>query len=108
MSEGEETFALHCKAYKLSPLREYKFHPVRLWRFDFAFVDHMLAVEIEGGIWTAGRHTTGTGFLHDIEKYNAATELGWRLLRFSTQAVMKGNAIEVTKRVLAELPSTEK
>ena len=66
------------------PVTEYRFHPTRRWRFDFAWPDHKLAVEIEGGAWTGGRHTRGSGFVGDCDKYNAATILGWRVLRFTT------------------------
>ena len=34
--------------------REYKFHKTRKWRFDFAYPDIQLAVEIDGGQWRAG------------------------------------------------------
>lgn len=67
------------------PEYEYKFHPVRKWRFDIAFPAQRLAVEIEGGAWAGGRHTRGAGFIGDVAKYNSATELGWRLLRFTPQ-----------------------
>ena len=63
-------------------VREYRFHPTRRWRFDAAFLEHKIAVEMEGGIWTRGRHTRGRGYRRDLEKYNAATELGWRVFRF--------------------------
>lgn len=63
------------------PEREHKFDATRRWRFDFAWPDKMLALEVEGGVWTGGRHTRGAGFLRDIEKYNRAACLGWRLLR---------------------------
>lgn len=70
-------------AYNLpNPEMEYKFHPVRKWRIDYAWPLCYLAVEIEGGIWTRGRHTRGSGFAKDIEKYNALTEAGWALLRY--------------------------
>lgn len=73
-----------CKSYGFNtPEAEYKFHPKRKWKFDFAFVHHKVAIEIEGGVWTSGRHTRGSGFVKDMEKYNAATELGWRILRFT-------------------------
>ena len=63
------------------PECEYRFHPVRRWRFDFAWPTVQVAVEMEGGIWTRGRHTRGKGFEADCEKYNAATALGWRVFR---------------------------
>jgi len=101
-SEGEALFALHCRIEKLSPIAEYQFHPDRKWRFDFAFVTEKLAVEIEGGIYSGGRHTRGDGFEKDCEKYNSAVLLGWKILRFSTQSVKSGCAIQMTKLVLAD------
>lgn len=64
--------------------REFKFHPKRDWALDFAW-DNKVAVEIEGGAFSGGRHTRGAGFTEDCEKYNAAVLLGWRLLRFTPQ-----------------------
>jgi len=76
-------FDRQCAAFSLPPpVAEHRFHETRRWRFDWAWPDHRVAIEIEGGVWTAGRHTRGQGFLADIEKYNAAAELGWRLLRY--------------------------
>lgn len=65
------------------PVTEYKFHPVRKWRFDFAYPERKIAIECEGAVWTQGRHTRGGGYQKDCEKYNAATILGWRVLRYS-------------------------
>ena len=64
-------------------LPEYKFHTTRRWRFDYANPDIRLAVEIEGGVWTRGRHTRGKGYISDLEKYNAATLAGWKVLRYT-------------------------
>lgn len=62
-------------------IKEYKFHPERRWRFDFAIPQYKIAIEVEGGIWTRGRHTRPKGFLSDMEKYNMATLMGWRVFR---------------------------
>ncbi len=70
------------KSMNLSPVRELRFHPSRRWRFDFAFPDKKIAVEVEGGIWARGRHTRGGGYAGDVEKYNEAVKLGWRVLRY--------------------------
>lgn len=71
-----------CRKYDLPhPVFEYAFHDERKWRFDLAFVRQKVAVEIEGNIHHKGRHTTGTGFLADAEKYNTATAMGWRVFR---------------------------
>ena len=61
---------------------EYRFHPVRRWRFDYAIPEHKIAIEIEGGAFVRGRHTRGVGYLNDMEKYNEATIMGWRILRY--------------------------
>jgi very-short-patch-repair endonuclease len=72
---------------------EFSFHPERRWRFDLALPERMIAVEIEGAIWVQGRHTRGTGYLKDMEKYNEATRLGWRVFRFTPQQVKAGEAL---------------
>ena len=63
---------------------EYRFHPVRRWRFDVAFPEQKVAIELEGGTWMRGRHVRGKGFEEDCAKYNSALILGWRVLRFTT------------------------
>jgi hypothetical protein len=65
-------------------VKEHKFHPAKKWRLDYANPGIKLAIEIEGGIWTLGRHTRGSGFKADMEKYNAASILGWGLLRYDS------------------------
>ena len=74
---------------------EHRFHPVRRWRFDFASVSHKLAIEINGGVWMNGRHTRGSGFIGDMEKFNAGNLLGWHILQFTPQQVKKGEALRV-------------
>ncbi len=64
---------------------EYKFHPTRRWRFDFCNPLHKMAVEIDGAVWSNGRHTRGSGFIKDMEKLNAAAVLGYSVLRFTPQ-----------------------
>lgn len=101
-SEGEETLALHIRAEKLpEPQREFVFAPPRKWRLDFAWPEQKLAVEVEGGIFSGGRHGRGAGLLADMEKYNAAALQGWRVLRFFTDQVRDGSAIAVLRGVFA-------
>jgi hypothetical protein len=63
-----------------APLVEFRFHPKRKWRFDYAWPSHRVALEVEGGIWTNGRHTRGAGARADLEKYSEAAILGWRIV----------------------------
>lgn len=103
LSELEESFAVQCKLAKFTPahmVREYKVCATRRWRFDFAWPMFLIAVECEGGHWSGGRHTRGSGFEADVEKYNHAAELGWRVFRFTKKMIDSGEAIEQIKRVL--------
>ena len=79
--------------------REWKFCPDRKWRFDFALIGAGVktAIELEGGIWANGRHTRGAGYQGDLDKYNSATALGWRVYRFSTQDVLTGKCLTFLK-----------
>ncbi len=93
---------LHLKADKLTDgmVREHRFDTNRRWRFDFAWPDKMVALEVEGGIWSGGRHTTATGWLHDAEKYNRATILGWRVLRVAVNQIKSGDAARWVRELL--------
>jgi hypothetical protein len=70
-----------------APVPEYRFHAYRKWRFDYAFPSRGIAIEIEGGVFTNGRHTRGAGFTGDMEKYNAAVVLGWKILRYAPNKI---------------------
>jgi hypothetical protein len=75
------------------PILEHRFHPERKWRFDMAWLDYMIGLEVDGGVWTGGRHTRGKGFENDCEKLNAAQIMGWTVLRYSTGQVKSGMAV---------------
>lgn len=99
--DPEENFARYIEVTGLpAPVRQYRFHPVRRWKADFAWPDRKLLVEIEGGTWTGGRHVRGKGFADDCEKYNEAALMGYRVLRFTPNMVDDGVALEVTERAL--------
>ena len=82
------------------PTPEHRFAPPRRWRFDFAWVEQWVAVEVEGGTWTSGRHVRGAGYDNDCEKYDEAVLMGWRILRFTAHHIDCGYAIETLKRAL--------
>lgn len=94
VSEGEVILATALRASKIEFEQEFKFHPTRKWRADFHLKGRKILVEVEGGIWSNGRHTRGKGYLGDLEKYNAATMMGYQVIRFSTEQVKSGKAIE--------------
>jgi hypothetical protein len=77
-----EPFLVWLKANGVElPVAEYRFAPPRKWRFDWAWPDHRVALEVEGGAFVRGRHNRPDGFVKDIEKYSEATARGWRLIR---------------------------
>ena len=77
-------FTLLCRSdLKVECVKEHKFHPTRKWRFDYAIPEHKIAIEIDGGVWTQGRHTRPQGYLNDMEKFNAAAAMGWVVLKFT-------------------------
>lgn len=82
------------------PEREYRFHDTRRFRFDFAWPEYRLAVEIEGGIWINGGHNRGVGYSKDMEKYNLATLRGWRVLRFAPKDIKNENTYLMIKECL--------
>lgn len=86
-----------------APAREFRFHPKRRWRFDIAFVDARVGIEVDGAIYAHGRHTRGSGYQGDLDKMNAGTALGWRILRFSRADVESGKAQKVASELLEHL-----
>ena len=84
----------------LEPVKEYRFHPVRKWRFDYAFPDYKIAIEINGGVWKAGRHNRGQGYINDLEKLNNAAALGWLVLQFTPQQRFESKTIELIRHTL--------
>jgi very-short-patch-repair endonuclease len=92
----EKIFKQHLMAVGLKSkfLCEYEFHDERMWRFDFAWPDKMLAIEVEGGTkYGNSRHSYGKGFDDDALKYNTASAMGWTLFRFSAHMITSGKAI---------------
>ena len=78
---AKQNFEILLKSYGATP--EHRFHPVRKWRFDFAFPSQMVAFEFEGGVFTQGRHSRGVGLSADCDKYNEAQRMGWKVYRFT-------------------------
>lgn len=75
----------------------------RKWRFDFAIPESKLAIEIEGGVWITGRHNRASGYLKDMEKYNTATVLGWRILRFTPEQIGKEETYKMIQQCIEAL-----
>ena len=99
----EAELAMQIKALGLpEPIREYQAIKGRKFRFDFAWLnpEHRLLVEVNGGTYTKGAHSTGAGIARDYEKANLACLAGWRCLAFDGKAVRSGEAVEVVRKAL--------
>ena len=100
----EELLAWQIKGRGLpTPEREYRFHPTRLWRFDFAFVEFRLAVEVEGTTYEGGRHQRMAGFEEDVVKYAEAALAGWVVIRFTPAKIKSGYAVRSIEHMLRNL-----
>lgn len=80
------------------PVRELRFIPPRRFKFDLAWPDQKVAVELEGGVYSGGRHTRGKGFETDCEKYNLAILNGWYVLRYTTN-MLKNDPVSAINQI---------
>lgn len=87
-----------------APIKEHQFNPDRKWRFDYAWPGQMVALEIEGGVWMKGKgaHSRPQGIVRDIEKYNSATVLGWRIIRVQPADLIKTKTLDLIKTILTK------
>lgn len=103
--EADLAFAL--SVTKCPPFeRQYRYAPGRRLRADFAWPDHRLLVEVQGGIFRGGSkggrgaHGSITGILADIDRLNTATLAGYRLLRVTPDMVSSGAALALIEAAL--------
>ena len=87
----EDEFALQLRIAGIPFEREYRAINGRKYRWDFRVGS--ILVEIQGGTWTKGGHSTGKGLHRDYEKNNAAVLAGWRVLYFDGEMVRSGAAL---------------
>lgn len=96
------------------PQPELRFHEVRKWRFDLAWPEHRVAVEVDGGVYAigedgqqGGRHQRPAGFENDCEKLSTAAAMGWRVLKVSPSMVRSGLALQLVEQALRWSPEEE-
>ena len=98
----QDVFCRYCRQeLGLNFVKEFQFNTDRKWRFDYAILQHKVAIEVEGGAYTNGRHTRGAGFIKDMEKYNNATSNGWKLLRVTPETLMNLSTFELIIKTLS-------
>lgn len=107
----------------LEPVFEFRFDSERKWRFDLAWPEHwlveqsdhyihtrlsLLYIEVQGSIFTGGRHTRGAALLREYEKINRATVLGWRGLFVTPQQLLTKQTIDMVRECLGLCPIPDK
>jgi very-short-patch-repair endonuclease len=97
LSPMQVLLGIHCKELKLYPIYEHQFCE-RMWRFDMAFPEWRVAIEISGGNYSGG-HRRGKDQEDEYAKLNYAQRIGWRVLQFTNAMVGDGRA----KQELREL-----
>jgi very-short-patch-repair endonuclease len=103
VSDAEDNLAAEMRWLKMpAPKRQHRFHGTRKWLADFAWPEHMVMVEVDGGGFVQGRHSRGVGMANDAAKQNEAVLLGWRVLRVTPAQITSGEAIDWIQRALSE------
>jgi hypothetical protein len=91
-----DALAVQCSTLGYKIEREHLFAKEamgRRWRFDIAFPDIKVACEVDGGVFIQGRHSRGAGIEADCQKYGAALQLGWIVVRSTPRLVKSGEAL---------------
>ena len=95
-SKPEEQLALQLKAAHIKFEREYRPWKARRFRFDFRIpilFDDIL-IEVQGGIWKMGAHSSGTGITRDCEKYCLAVIDRYLVMPFTPDQIKSGKALQ--------------
>lgn len=101
-SHLEELLAIQIRAMRLpEPVREHRFHKERMWRLDFAWPEYKVAVEVQGGIWKKGGHSSGVGITRDLEKLDHAMRDGWLVYQCGSDLIRTGRAVDTIGIILS-------
>jgi hypothetical protein len=97
----QKILAAACRAEGLpDPVFEHRVTPARRFRFDAAWPDQHVALEVNGGVFTRGRHTRGAGYVRDMEKMNLSQSLGWQVYQCEPRGIQDGSALQWVKAAI--------
>lgn len=95
------------------PVVEFEFHPEHKYRFDYCWPAVKVALEVEGGLFGGkdakgrqykGAHSSISGMLRDLAKYNGAAIHGWRVLRVTPDQLFTQGTVDMLVAVLGRQP----
>jgi len=116
----EHALALHIRASGLpTPTRQFRFAAEHVgpgrgvrarlkeaglqdWKADFAWLDQRVLCEVQGGLYTKGRHVRPAGYEDDCRKADDAQELGWRVVAVTRKMISSGEAVRRLERALGQ------
>jgi very-short-patch-repair endonuclease len=72
------------------------------WRIDLSYplAKPPIAIEVDGAVFSGGRHVRGGGVEKDCEKYCHLAIAGWRLMRVTSGQVKQGLALNWIQQAL--------
>jgi len=87
---------------KLDIVTEHRFHPVRRWRFDYAILEHKIAIEKDGGVWMkgGGAHSRPQNIIRDMEKLTQAAVLGWTVIRRTPDQLNSQETLDLIRQTI--------
>ena len=88
---------------RLGVEREYKFHPTRKWRWDYALPAIKVCVEYQGlnfGHGGASGHQTIKGIVAENWKYSEGAIDGWCIVLINAVSIESGLAHDLIKRAV--------
>jgi len=76
--------------------REFYFARPRKWRSDWRIRGTKILIEFEGGLFKkrAAGHSSVSGILRDVQKYNAAAIAGWIVIRVTPKFIPNGQGLK--------------
>jgi hypothetical protein len=86
---------------------QHRFVPGRQFRWDRCWIAEKVACEVQGGVWTNGAHSRGSGVQRDCLKLSIGAALGWRVLPVTAEMIESGEAVELIRQALEIAPATE-
>lgn len=99
----EDSLAAQIRLANLpSPLRQVRLIPNRKFLWDFAWKELKLALEVQGGEWKLGAHTSGKGMARDCEKNALAQLEGYRAISVTGSMVRDGRALDLLRRLIGK------
>ncbi len=72
----------------------------RSWEFDFACPNVRILIEVDGGTYFKGGHTSGAALENQYNKQDVAAAMKWTVMRFTRNMIESGVAVALVTQAL--------